>query len=271
MNGLSLRMICLALLLNLVWGATAHTASTSATVRIGYIDTPGSGLALLAAARNAVNGEGPGIEAVKVVSPESGLSLLNDGALDAVAVDALSALREISANDRIAIFAGSGYLSSGPPNELEADASDKALSGRIVVVALRQRLVNEQRFFNTFIHALIRAYSNFSQNQEAALAAIRPYLKSTAAVDTHSVFDPNPGYDGLARLWKVQGLQRQGQPRSYLSDHVNEEYFCDALYLLLEQTPKDPGLNQLLKRAVCPPDCCPVGKKASAQGKSFLK
>ncbi len=267
MNRLLRLVACLALLLYAFWGVQAHAASTSVKVRIGYMDTPGSGLVLLASAWNSFNDEGLRTEVVKVASPESALALLNNGTLDAVAMDALFALRTISDNDRIAIFSGSGHLSPGPLDELVTEPVDSAQPGRVVVVALRERLAHEQSLFNPLVHALIKAYSRYFQKPETALAAIRPRLGLAAAGEAHPVFDPNPGYDNLARLWKEQKLQRQGQPRDYLSNHVNEEYFCDALYLLLEQTPKDPGLNQLLKRAVCPPDCCPLRKTAPAQEK----
>jgi len=261
-----LRLVaCLALLLLAFRGVPAHAASTSAAVRIGYMDTSGSGLVLLASAWNSFNDEGLRAEMVKVASPESALALLNSGTLDAVAVDALFALRTISDNDRIVIFSGSGHLSRGSWDELVTEPADSAQPGRVVVVALRERLARERHLFNPIVYSLIKAYSRYFQKPETALAAIRPLLGLAATA--HPVFDPNPGYDNLARLWKEQKLQRQGQPRDYLSNHVNEEYFCDALYVLLEQTPKDPGLNQLLKRAVCPPDCCPLRKAAPVQEK----
>jgi hypothetical protein len=266
MNRLLPHILCLALLLNVLWEAPSHAAAANSLIRIGYVDNPGSGLVLLAASVDAFSAVGLKARLVKATSAESALKLLKNGAIDVAAVDALSALREISVDGRIAIFSGSGYLPKGVLDELVADAPDNALPGRIVVVALRDRLLQERQFFNPVADALIRAYGRYYHAPEATLTDIRTHLSAVSAGGAVPVFDPNPGYDSLARLWKEQGLQRKGQPRDYLATHVNEEYFCDALYQLLDQAPKDPALNQLLNRAVCPPDCCPVKKQPPAQG-----
>jgi hypothetical protein len=265
MNRLLPYIVCSALLLNSLWGTPSHAASTNSLFRIGYVDNPGSGLVLLAASGDEFGAVGLKARLVKAASAESALKLLKSGVIDAAAVDALSALREISVDGRIAIFSGSGYLPKGELDELVADAPDNALPGRIVVVALRDRLLQERQFFNPAADALIRAYGRYYRAPGTALADIRTLLSAASAGGAMPVFDPNPGYDSLARLWKELGLQRQGQPRDYLATHVNEEYFCDALYQLLDRLPKDPALNQLLNRAVCPPDCCPVNKQLPAR------
>lgn len=259
-------ILCLALLLNALLGLPAHAATSNPLIRIGYVDNPGSGLVLLAAAGDEFDAVRLKVRLVHTASTESALTLLKKRVIDAAAVDALSALREISEDGRIAIFSGSGHL---PPSELEelvADAQDNSQAGRIVVVALRERLQKDWQIFNPVSDALIRAYVRSFRKPGTVLEDIHPYLGTASTVGAIPVFDPNPGYDNLARIWKEQRLQRQGQPRDYLATHVNEEYFCDALYLRLDRSPKDPALNQLLNRAVCPPDCCPIKKKSPSEG-----
>jgi hypothetical protein len=134
------------------------------------------------------------------------------------------------------------------------------------ILGATDQLQQERQFFNPAADALIRAYGRYFQKPGIAIADIRTHLSTASAGGAMPVFDPNPGYDSLARLWKEQGLQRQGQPQEYLATHVNEEYFCDALYQLLDQSPEDTALNQLLNRTVCPPDCCPINKQPPAQG-----
>ena len=121
---------------------------------------------------------------------------------------------------------------------------------RVVLVARRDRLIRERAFFNGFVEELIKNHCLLGRTPESDSAV--------GGVKARLVSDPDPDYDGLSRLWKSRGLARPGQPRDYLSSHVNEEYFCDALYYLAERSPQDEQLRELLARAVCVPNCCAV-------------
>jgi len=254
---------CLTLLSSLLYGALANAADSGPLFHIGYLDDPGSGLVQHAADRGGFRAVGLRVELVKTDSAENALALLKSCAIDAAAVDSISALADIARDGRIAIFSGSGHLPA-TVNSLDANGKtpDKTPAERIVIVALRERLLSERQLFNRVSDALIRAYASYYRQQEKAPGEIRQNPGPNSAGTAIVLLDPNPGYDDLARLWKERGLQREGQPRDYLATHINEEYFCDALYLLLERAPDDPALLLLLNRAVCVPNCCSIYKQS---------
>lgn len=179
-------------------------------------------------------------------SGETAWSLLKEDKADVVAMEVLTALERISGDGTLALFA-----SLGRPAELAGQSDVNRVSPhRVVLVARRERLLRERIFFNKFVEELIRNHCHVDRKPEE-----RPGQEEIMA-DFAS--DPDPGYDELARLWKSRGLGRPGQPRDYLSSHVIEEYYCDALYYLADRSPEDEKLRELLARAVCVPNCCTV-------------
>lgn len=259
--------ILLLAALNLLPAFPVQVGPEQPVLRIGWLDNPGSGLVRLAAARNEFGRVGLRVELIPVASAEAALAQIKAGTLDAATVDSLSALRDIAQDGSIAIFSGAGHQLETPVETLAVEETDAALPQRIVVAALRQRLQIEREVFNPLADALIRAFGAYLREQRAAGNDIRTgnSASGTAAGGKSAMLDPNPGYDRLARLWKEQGLQGEDKPRDYLASHVNEEYFCDALYYSLELTPHDPALNHLLNRAVCPPNCCTLYKQSTAK------
>lgn len=241
-------------------GAVFGAENTLLPLRIAYLDDPGSAPILLAAGGEEFRDAGLRPTLIRVESPAAAWELLGSGQTDVVAVDALSALEGISRDGRLALFSGSGHLG-------ERQGEGDVPPARIVLVALRERLVRERRLFNPVVEALVRGYCRLVR-QPDSLPPVLGTLRNGAGLQGNVLLiDPDPGYDGLARIWKERALQRQGQPRDYLSSHVNEEYYCDSLYLLLDRSPNDPELRQLLNRAVCVPNCCtPYTASLTTQG-----
>lgn len=253
-------MLLLLTVLTQMAGAALGAEDALLPLRIAYLDDPGSAPILLAAGGAKFREAGLVPTLIRVESAGAAWLLLHNGQADVVAVDALSALDEISRDGRLALFSGSGHLGERQPEDGVVDAPP----ARIVLVALRERLVRERLLFNPVVEALVRAYCHSIRWPDSLLPVLATLHDGSGGKGRMLKVDPNPGYDGLARIWKERGLQRLGQPRDYLSSHVNEEYYCDSLYLLLDRAPDDPDLRQLLHRAVCVPSCCTPYRASSA-------
>lgn len=261
-----LRRIVLLLLLVLpsVAGTTLAAEDALLPLRIAYLDDAGSALILLAAGGDEFRDVGLVPTLIKVESAGAAWRFLRNGQADVVAVDALSALDEISRDGSLVLYSGSGHLGE---QRTDGEGVVDAPPARIVLVTLRERLVRERRLFNPVVEALVRAYCRSIRKPDSLLPVLATLRNGSSVGERVLVADPNPGYDGLDRLWKEQGLQRRGQPRDYLSSHINEEYYCDSLYLLLDRSPEDPDLRRLLSRAVCVPNCCtPYRASPAAHG-----
>jgi hypothetical protein len=101
---------------------------------------------------------------------------------------------------------------------------------------------------------LIRAYRS---------VRLHPALLSQYAVRQEGVvvFNPNPDYYRLERIWTSLGLQAAEMKHDFLASHVYEEIYCDALDSLLDDAADDPVFKELSSKAVCTLDCCPKSKK----------
>ena len=97
---------------------------------------------------------------------------------------------------------------------------------------------------------LIRAYRTIRQHPELA-------SRYAGRRDGVVLFNPNPDYYRLERIWRSLGLQAADMKPDFLASHVYEEIYCDALDRLLDSSADDPVFKELSSKAVCTPDCCP--------------
>lgn len=227
---------------------TPLEASTARTVRLGYLDTPGSALCRIAAAKGHFREEGVQVVLVKFSESSKGLEALESGAIDVGAFSAGDSLRAIAGGKNFRIIAGGG---TPIPDSPLAELNDTLLAeneSRGVLMLIPPSWPNAEK--GTIIQltaALIRAYRTHQQQISSS--------PSRSVKQLH--FDPNPDYWRLERIWHALKLQDAVMKRDYLANHVYEEIYCDALDRLL-LGPIDAILQQLYSKAVCTPNCCPA-------------
>jgi hypothetical protein len=231
----------------LCWPAAHAMASPTGTVRLGYLDHPGSALCQIAEAKGHFREEGLQVELVRFTDSSKGLAALESGAIDVGAFRVDDSLRAIAAGKGFRIIAGGGTLQSiNPLAELD-DVLQTETDSKGIVVLIPPTWPNAAK--GTIIQltaALIRAYRTRQQ---------QPLHGSKPGTVVH--FDPNPDYWRLERIWRTLGLQDSAMKRDFLANHVYEEIYCDALdRMLLGHI--DSTLQQLFSKAVCTPNCCPA-------------
>jgi hypothetical protein len=233
--------------------AVTAVAAESRIIRFGYLDHPGSALCRIAAEKGHFREEGLQVELVRFSDSGKGLAALESGGIDFGAFAVVDSLRAISGGKAFRIIAGGG--TSGHDNPLAE--LDEALSAEIesqgIVVLIPPSWPNaEKGILTQLTAALIRAYRTNLQHPHAASSPPASRLDNTV------YFDPNPDYWRLERIWRFLGLQNVAMKRDYLSNHVYEEIYCDALDRLLDNSADDQVLKNLSSKAVCTPDCCPA-------------
>lgn len=235
--------------------ADISMASALQTIRLGYLDNPGSGLCRIAAAEGHFRTEGVSVELVRYDSSTAGLAALDAGSIDVGAFAVGDILQEIAGGKGFRIVAGGGT----PVNDsLLTDLDDSLLveaekRGVVLVIASTWPAAQKGTIIQ-FTAALVRAYRT-QQNRLNTDTGAKTGIDKTGQISYH--FDPNPDYWRLDRLWRLLGLQQTAMKRDFLANHVYEEIYCDSLdRLLLGDI--DPILQQLFSKAICTPNCCPA-------------
>ncbi len=238
--------------------AAPSAASETPSIRLGYLDQPGSALCRIAAKRGHFREEGLRVELVAFPDSAKGLAALERCAIDAGAFAITDSLRAIAGGKGFRIIAGGGTPVSGDPLAELDDTLPAEIEGRAVVVLIAAGWPDTGK--QTMIGltaALIRAHRTRLLDLQSASAAPGSRLGNPLH------FNPNPDYYRLERVWRALGLQSTAMPRDFLANHVYEEIYCDALDRLLDSSADDPVFKKLSSQSVCTPDCCPVatGKK----------
>ncbi|WP_136513184.1 ABC transporter substrate-binding protein [Geomonas edaphica] len=249
-------LAALALIALAVKPAPAHAE----VVRLGCLDETGSALVLLADAAAIFREEGVEVKPVRFNSSASGLAALAAGKLDVGAFAVGETLKAIARGDRIRIIAGGGSESSGSLlDEVDASARQEREERGIVVMTAERPGAPDKETLGKLVSALIKADLLLQSQPVRAWSSI---ARQRPGRGSDFRFDPDPDYWRLASIWKRLDLQAPGMARSFLADHVYDEIYCDALHDLREgEGESNPVLKKLAEKAVCPPDCCPTGKK----------
>jgi hypothetical protein len=225
-------------------------ASKTKTLRFGYLDHPGTVLCRIAAVKGHFRKEGVKVELVSFTDARRGLAALDAGTLDAGAFPVSDTLGFIASGKELRIIAGGGTVTiDSPESELdEAGMEERQNQGIVVSISAN---APPKAVITQLTAGIIRAYRSVRQHPEQVSRYARPRYGVV-------VFDPNPDYYRLERIWRSLGLQDAAMKRDFLSNHVYEEIYCDALDRLLDNSADDPDFKALSSKAVCTPDCCPV-------------
>lgn len=230
---------------------------SAAFLKLGYLDNPGSALCRIAEAKGHFSEEGVQVSLVKFSDSAGGLAALEAGTIDVGAFEAGQSLRAIAEGKGFRVIAGGGTpVSLNPLAELDDHFSAETESHGIVVLIPPTWPGSEKGTLIQLTAALIHAYRTI-RNQPASAHLIR-----SLKIHKNILFDPNPDYWRLERIWRSLGLQTPSMKRDFLANHVYEEIYCDALDRML-LGPIDAILQQLFSKAICTPNCCP----ASAAGR----
>jgi len=256
----------LAALFVLVGNAQAQPMRS---LRLGYLERSGSALCLLAAAHGFFREEGLEVALIPFPDTASGEAALVAGKIDLGAFAVGATLQAVAGGRKFRIITGGGTeQSSGLLDELDPSAQQGLDDRGIVVVAGEGTDALDKTCLIKLAAALIKADLLLENKPSRAWSGIVGYRPETGQL-VH--FNPNPDYWHLAEVWKRLGLQAKEMPRDYLSNHVYEEIYCDALdRLVLAQGADDPALQKLVHKAICVPNCCPAnsGKLLAIQGGS---
>jgi ABC-type nitrate/sulfonate/bicarbonate transport system substrate-binding protein len=230
--------------------AVPSWAAKTKTLRFGYLDHPGSALCRIAAEQGHFRKEGIRVELVRFTDSRRGLAALDAGAIDAGAFPVSETLGSIAAGKELRIIAGGGTVTiESPVSKLDETGMEERRNQGIVVSISAQ--APTKAAVTQLTAGIIRAYRSVRQHPELVSG-------SAGALDGVVVFDPNPDYYRLERIWRSLGLQDAAMKRDFLANHVYEEIYCDALDRLLDNSADDPVFKALSGRAVCTPDCCPA-------------
>lgn len=230
------------------------------TLRLGYLDDPGSILCVVAAAKGLFRAEGVRVRLVRYNDTESGLADLVAGRIDAGAFAVGGTLRQIADGTALRIIGGGGAPVTGPLADLTDGSGAEQESGGIMTVIADSPRAPAKPLLINLVTALIRAHQAVQKAPDAVRKLVRSELSSPAAVHV----DPSADFRRMERLWRANNLQREGMRRDFLASRLYEEIYCDALDRLVDRDGlKDEVLRKLFSEAVCVPDCCPkdTGKK----------
>lgn len=248
-----------------IYFVSPGNAATLPKVRLGYLEHPGSALCQLAESKGHYREEGLNVELVTFTDSTTGLAALESGQIDAGVFPTSETLRVIAKGKGFRIIAGGG--TKLPDNLLaELDNTLKAETESAgIVVSLSPTWQNSKKEeIVKLTTAIIRAYRTHLQ------AYTDPLMRGTR-LDKTEHFDPSPNYWRLERIWRSLGLQDAATPRDFLSRHVYEEIYCDALDRLLDDAADDAVFKDLFSKAVCTPNCCPVKETKSNQNQGGKK
>lgn len=240
---------------------TAVAGFAAQTLRLGYLDHPGSILCVAAAAKGLFRGEGVRLRLIRYRDTESGLADLAAGRIDAGAFAVGETLRQIADGRGLRIIAGGGSAApAGPLADLDEAGRPEQESGGLVVAVADGSRAPAKEVLVSLVTALIRAHQALQKAPEAVRARAAGQISSPATVHV----EPSADYRRMERLWRARGLQREGMARDFLANHLYEEIYCDALDRLVDREGlKDELLRKLFSEAVCVPDCCPNKEKKS--------
>lgn len=256
------RTILAALLLMLPLAAVAGAASLGAPLRLGYLDHPGTALCLIAADKGYFKAEGVAVRLVRFADTAEGLAVLGAGKIDLGAFGVGETLRQIADGKGLRIIGGGGTERTADPlAELDEAAVRELENGGIVVVVAEGRRAPGKETMTRCVTALIRAHQALLKEPETAWHSVARQISQPAAAGSVH-FDPSADYRRMERLWRSANLQGEGRPRDFLTSHVYEEIYCDALDRLVDRDGlQDEVLQKLFREAVCVPDCCPPDSK----------
>ncbi len=235
---------------------TAVSCAVDKTVRLGYLDQPGSALCLIAGEKGHYREEGLKVELISFSDSRSGLTALELGSIDAGAFEVGTVLTAIARGKEFRIIAGGGVpVATGPLADLDNRVQQKLDLTAIVVLIPATGVATEKNTATRLTAALIRAHR--SRHEQPT------FFPDPAGVDqTLTLFNPSPDYYRLERLWRQLDLQINAMPHDFLANHVYEEIYCDALDDLVDTYPNDRLLKELSGKVVCVPDCCPKNKNS---------
>ncbi|QXE91410.1 ABC transporter substrate-binding protein [Geomonas subterranea] len=244
-------------------GVKPDSAQAAAAIRLGYLDDPGSALVLLAEAGSLFKEEGLEVKTVRFDDSAAGLAALVAGKVDVGAFRVADTLKAIARGNRLRIIAGGGTDRTGSLlDEVDTSGRLEREERGIVVTSADLPGAPDKETLAKLVSALIKADLLLHNHPARAWSSIPSHRPREGR---YFRFDPDPDYYRLADIWKRLDLQAPGMARSFLADHVYDEIYCDALHDLKEgEGESDPVLKKLADKAVCPPDCCPTGKKKSA-------
>lgn len=240
--------VALVVSLMLCGHAVPSMALTGRSLRLGYLDSPGSVLCRIATQKGHFREEGLQVELVKFSDSGKGLEALETGSIDVGVFGVGDSLRAIAGGKNFRIIAGGGTpIRNSPLVELDDELQTENVSRGDLVLIPPSWPNAEKGIIIQLTAAWIRAYRTYQQQISTS------YSRSGKQVH----FDPNPDYWRLERIWHSLKLQDADMKRDYLANHVYEEIYCDALdRLLLGHI--DPILQQLFSKAICTPNCCPA-------------
>jgi hypothetical protein len=246
-------------LLTLIFLSVPAAAHAAQTIRLGYLEQPGSALCLLAAANGFFREADLEVALIPYHDSASGHADLAAGKLAAGAFAVGETLQAIAAGGKLRIIAGGGAeKATGLLDELDASARQEEADRGIVLVAGEGTQALDKDSLVKLVGGLVRADLLLQSNPSLGWSKLGSYPHWR---DRPVHFDPSPDYWRLVELWKRHGLQGKGMPRSFLADHVYEEIYCDALDDLADGAGGDnPALKKLVSKAGCLPDCCPEKK-----------
>ena len=236
----------------LVQSVVPSWAARHQTIKLGYLEHAGSVLCLIAADKGYFRKEGVTVKLVGFTDARSGLAALTAGTIDAGAFTVAETLNFIAAGTGIRIIAGGGAVfDNNPVSELDENGMEESYRQGIVVSIPKQG--PPKAAITQLTAGLIHAYRAVRQYPRLGSR----YAGRAAGV---VVFNPNPDYYRLERIWKSLGLQAADMKPDFLANHVYEEIYCDALDRLMDSASDDPIFKELSSKAVCTPDCCPKTK-----------
>ncbi len=240
---------------------TSVAGFAAQTLRLGYLDHPGSILCVAAGAKGLFRAEGVQVRLIRYHDTERGLADLAAGRIDAGAFAVGETLRQIADGRGLRIIGGGGTLPpAGPLADLDEAGRAEQESGGIVTVVAGSPRAPAKQLLTSLVTALIRAHQALQKAPDVVWARVVGQITSRATVHV----EPSADYRRMERLWRARGLQREGMARDFLASHLYEEIYCDALDRLVDREGlKDELLRKLFSEAVCVPDCCPNKEKKS--------
>jgi hypothetical protein len=262
-----IRFLIVQIAVHVVMFGSAVAGQQETGLRFGYLDDPGSALILLADVKGHFKSEQVTVTLIRYTSTQEILTALGSDAIQAGSVPLEEALRAVSTGKRLKIISGGGTPKGGDDllKELVPSYQSDYRTREIVTVA--QEGLGKKAAVQ-LVAALIRSHVSLQHEERKEWPSIREKLTQTPVAGS-IIFDPNPDFYRFEALWKELRLQRPEMRRDHLAGAVYEEIYCDALdRVLVEGDLNDPTLQQLFKKAICVPDCCPAntGKLFNLQG-----
>jgi hypothetical protein len=261
-----IQFICLLALCGTVSGA-----QITGRITFGYTDNPGSALVLLAEEGGHFRAEHLQPVILHEFSDSAaGVEALVSGKIDVGAFRIEDVLRAIAAGKELRIIAGGGTPQvAGPLAELDEVTQSEMRLREIVTVVRGGENSPGKNVTVQIVSALIRAHLALVHSEKRERRHIFRKWESRSPEAGTYLFNPNPDYFRFDAVWKELKLQRPEMRRDHLANHVYEEIYCDSLdRIVIDGDLSDPALQQLIRKAICTPNCCPAntGKLTTIQG-----